>query len=183
MNPVEQIPLSAIVRPARHLTKTAPAFCTMLANSGLIICTISWVVKPLETEQTGIGAFGATIVPAQPHLPRVGARRSLHGKRHSCLCLQLATGIFIAPAPVAQRIEHWPPEPGAWVRVPPGVFIQESPAPRAHSEPARLVDDVSQRPALVKPYAVVEKELGPSVVQVRPRGCYMGRDQDAGRCP
>ncbi len=24
-------------------------------------------------------------------------------------------------APVAQRIEHWPPEPGAWVRVPPGV--------------------------------------------------------------
>ena len=23
-------------------------------------------------------------------------------------------------APVAQRIEHWPPKPGAWVRVPPG---------------------------------------------------------------
>ena len=26
-------------------------------------------------------------------------------------------------APVAQRIEHWPPEPGARVRVPSGAFI------------------------------------------------------------
>ena len=25
-------------------------------------------------------------------------------------------------APVAQRIEHWPPEPGARVRFPPGAF-------------------------------------------------------------
>lgn len=27
---------------------------------------------------------------------------------------------FVLSAPVAQRIEHWPPEPGARVRVPSG---------------------------------------------------------------
>ena len=26
-------------------------------------------------------------------------------------------------APVAQWIEHWPPEPGAWVQIPPGVLL------------------------------------------------------------
>ena len=35
----------------------------------------------------------------------------------------LATGIVPGRAPVAQRIEHWPPEPEAWVRVPPGVLL------------------------------------------------------------
>ena len=31
--------------------------------------------------------------------------------------------VVFLPAPVAQWIEHWPPEPGAWVRVPPGVPV------------------------------------------------------------
>ena len=34
----------------------------------------------------------------------------------------LATDIVIVLAPVAQRIEHRPPEPGARVRVPPGAL-------------------------------------------------------------
>ena len=63
------------------------------------------------------------------------------------------------PAPVAQRIELWPPEPGAWVRVPPGALDQTL-------EPAGLVYDVSQGPTFVEPAAVVQEKLRPPLVQI-----------------
>ena len=42
--------------------------------------------------------------------------------RVSVLWRTLAPAIVCLLAPVAQRIEYWPPEPGAWVRIPPGVL-------------------------------------------------------------
>ena len=51
-------------------------------------------------------------------------------------------GILRTSAPVAQRIEHWPPEPGAWVRVPPGVpdLIEDAPPPRTEDGQAASPD-------------------------------------------
>jgi hypothetical protein len=41
-----------------------------------------------------------------------------------CCPVLLSYVVFVLLAPVAQRIERWPPEPGARVRVPSGaVFV------------------------------------------------------------
>jgi hypothetical protein len=37
-------------------------------------------------------------------------------------CVIILYRFFVLSAPVAQRIERWPPEPGARVRVPSGAF-------------------------------------------------------------
>ena len=60
-------------------------------------------------------------------------------------------------APVAQWIERWPPEPGAWVRVPPGVLFFSL----WHSR----LPAVATRLALVVPFVgevgeAVQAELG-----------------------
>ncbi len=49
----------------------------------------------------------------------------------SALWRTLAPAIVGLLAPVAQRIEHWPPKPGAWVRIPPGVLSSRHGRPHA----------------------------------------------------
>lgn len=66
--------------------------------------------------------------------------------------------LYLLYAPVAQRIERWPPEPGAWVRVPPG----------APSAPKRRHLPSAVSPLVGGVHQPVEAKLGAERLILRP---------------
>src|SRR3954462_2288368 len=54
---------------------------------------------------------------------------------------------------------------------------------KGRSKPVRLIHHIAQWPAIVEAAAIVEEYFGATVVQVRPDGGHMGRDEHARRIP
>ncbi len=127
-NEAATLKTDGLTRVSACRTKISPALLARF-NGGLIICTADWEVKPFMYQVLTPVMAAWSVGRAFVDIPNGAWRPVRVARGHQAMKTNpqidlwgtRTPAIVVPNAPVAQRIEHWPPEPGAWVRVPPGV--------------------------------------------------------------